>query len=204
MLELWDGVIAGSAYRLRKYAAWPQRPKCAWPMEQNGMTKRSWCNAERRRGMSLVVVSNRVARAHANEAMAGGLASALLPVVRDSGAIWIGSSGSVRDDQHKAYFAEIEALGAGAVATIDMPAAHYRGFYEGFANSALWPALHSRPDLIRTCTEHYGAYRRVNELMARALLRFTSPEAMIWVHDYHYLTMAAELRGLGVSQPLGF
>ena len=30
-----------------------------------------------------------------------------------------------------------------------MPAKHYRGFYEGFANSALWPALHSRPDLIR-------------------------------------------------------
>src|SRR5579871_1621521 len=138
--------------------------------------------------MRLIVVSNRVACPKGDEPMQGGLAAALLPAVRTSGAIWVGSDGRPSDGVEKEGFARVEALGSGAVATIDVPAAHYRGFYEGFANSALWPALHSRPDLIRTCTEHYGAYRRVNELMARALLRFTSPEAMIWVHDYHYLT----------------
>ena len=37
--------------------------------------------------MDLVVVSNRVARAKANEPMTGGLAAALLPVVEKSGAI---------------------------------------------------------------------------------------------------------------------
>ena len=42
--------------------------------------------------MAVIVVSNRVAQAQANEAMTGGLASALLPVVRETGAIWIGSS----------------------------------------------------------------------------------------------------------------
>jgi len=154
--------------------------------------------------MSLVVVSNRVARAHANEAMAGGLASALLPVVRDTGAIWIGSSGSVRDDQHKEYFAEIEALGSGAVATIDMPAAHYRGYYEGFSNSALWPALHSRPDLIRVTDDEYKSYRAINAFMARALLRFAQPDTTYWVQDYHFLFLAAELRRLGITQPTGF
>ena len=30
---------------------------------------------------------------------------------------------------------------------LDLPAAHYGGYYEGFANSALWPALRSRTDL---------------------------------------------------------
>jgi trehalose 6-phosphate synthase len=30
---------------------------------------------------------------------------------------------------------------------LDLPAAHYGGYYEGFANLALWPALHSRTDL---------------------------------------------------------
>ena len=45
--------------------------------------------------MNLVVVSNRVARGKANEPMTGGLAAALLPVVENSGAIWVGSSGRV-------------------------------------------------------------------------------------------------------------
>ena len=122
--------------------------------------------------MNLVVVSNRVSRGKPNEPMTGGLAAALLPVVEKSGAIWVGSSGRVRDGNQKEPFAEIEALGAGALAMLDLPAAHYGGYYEGFANSALWPALHSRADLIRASQEDYLSYREVNAFMARALLRF--------------------------------
>jgi trehalose 6-phosphate synthase len=117
--------------------------------------------------VNLVVVSNRVARGKANEPMTGGLAAALLPVVEKSGAIWVGSSGRVRDGAQKEPFAEIEALGAGALAMLDLPAAHYGGYYEGFANSALWPALHSRTDLIRASQDDYLSYREVNAFMAR-------------------------------------
>src|SRR5580692_2852734 len=127
--------------------------------------------------VNLVVVSNRVARGKANEPMTGGLAAALLPVVEKSGAIWVGSSGRVRDGTQKEPFAEIEALGAGALAMLDLPAAHYGGYYEGFANSALWPALHSRSDLIRVTAEDYNCYREINSFMARALLRFDAPDA---------------------------
>lgn len=154
--------------------------------------------------MNLVVVSNRVARGKANEPMTGGLAAALLPVVEKSGAIWVGSSGRVRDGAQKEPFAEIEALGAGALAMLDLPAAHYGGYYEGFANSALWPALHSRTDLIRTSQDDYFSYREVNAFMARALLRFQKPETAFWIQDYHFLALGAELRDLGVKQPIGF
>ena len=154
--------------------------------------------------MNLVVVSNRVARGKANEPMTGGLAAALLPVVEKSGAIWVGSSGRVRDGSQKEPFAEIEALGAGALAMLDLPAAHYGGYYEGFANSALWPALHSRSDLIRASQEDYLSYREVNAFMARALLRFQKPDSAFWIQDYHFLALGAELRDLGVTQPLGF
>src|SRR5216684_390114 len=126
--------------------------------------------------VNLVVVSNRVARSKASEPMTGGLAAALLPVVEKSGAIWVGSSGRVRDGAQKEPFAEIEALGAGALAMLDLPAAHYGGYYEGFANSALW----------------------------RALLRFKKPDAVFWIQDYHFLALGAELRDLGVTQPIGF
>jgi trehalose 6-phosphate synthase len=154
--------------------------------------------------MSLVVVSNRVARAKADEPIAGGLAAALLPVVRSSGAIWVGSSGRVREVSQKESFAEIEALGNGALATIDLPAAHYSGYYEGFSNSALWPALHSRADLIRVTIDDYRSYREINAYMARALLRFCRPDSTYWIQDYHFLTLGAELRRLGVDQPIGF
>jgi trehalose 6-phosphate synthase len=154
--------------------------------------------------VNLVVVSNRVARGKANEPMTGGLAAALLPVVEKSGAIWVGSSGRVRDGSLKEPFAEIEALGAGALAMLDLPAAHYGGYYEGFANSALWPALHSRSDLIRASQGDYLSYREVNAFMARALLRFQKPDTAFWIQDYHFLALGAELRDLGITQPLGF
>ncbi len=154
--------------------------------------------------MNLVVVSNRVARASANEPMTGGLAAALLPVVEKSGAIWVGSSGRVRDGAQREPFAEIEELGAGALAMLDLPAAHYGGYYEGFANSALWPALHSRADLIRVSQDDYHSYREVNGFMARALMRFRKPDTAFWIQDYHFLALGAELRDLGVTQPIGF
>src|SRR2546429_7417345 len=136
--------------------------------------------------------------------MVGGLAAALLPVVEYSGAIVVCSSGRVRDGHQKEPFAEIEALGSGAIATLDLPAAHYGGYSEGFANSALWPALHSRTDLIRATQEDYVSYREVNAFMARALLRFRKSDSAFWVQDYHFLALGAELRDLGVTQPVGF
>jgi trehalose 6-phosphate synthase len=154
--------------------------------------------------VSLVVVSNRITRGNANEPVTGGLAAALLPIVEKSGAIWVGSSGRVRDGVQKEPFAEIEALGAGALAMLDLPAAHYGGYYEGFANSALWPALHSRADLIRVSQGDYLSYREVNAFMARALMRFRKPETVFWIQDYHFLALGAELRELGVTEPVGF
>jgi trehalose 6-phosphate synthase len=152
--------------------------------------------------VKVVVVSNRVARAKTDEPVPGGLAAALIPMVKESGAIWVGSSGETT--QGKDSFAQIEALGTGALATVNMPAKHYRGFYEGYSNSALWPALHSRPDLIEVTADDYTSYREINAFMARALLRFTGPEVVFWVQDYHFLTLGAEMRRLQISRPIGF
>jgi trehalose 6-phosphate synthase len=155
-------------------------------------------------GMRVVVISNRVAFPKGDEPIDGGLAAALLPAVRNSGAIWLGASGRLADPGEKGSFVEVQALGKGAVATIDMPRAHYAKFYEGFANAALWPVLHSRTDLIRVGVEEYGSYRAINEAMARAALRFARPDAVFWVHDYHYMMLGRELRRLGVERPIGF
>src|ERR1700739_3684032 len=154
--------------------------------------------------VNLCVVSNRVARGGVGEPMTGGLAAALLPVVEKSGAIWVGSSGRVRDGFQKEPSAEIESVGAGALAMLDLPAAHYGGYYEGFANSALWPALHSPSDLLRGSNDDYLSYREINAFMARALLRFRKSDTVFWIQDYHFLALGAELRQLGVTEPVGF
>src|SRR6266581_8304429 len=108
--------------------------------------KRYYPRLDREVAMRLVIVSNRVACPKGDEPIEGGLAAALLPAVRTSGAIWVGSSGRLSEGSEKESFAKIEALGTGAVATVDLPRTHYCGYYEGFAISSLPPGLHSRTD----------------------------------------------------------
>jgi trehalose 6-phosphate synthase len=153
--------------------------------------------------VDLVLVSHRVACPKRDEPIEGGLAAALLPAVRRSGAIWIGSSGQ-RSHTQQEPVAKVEPLGRGAVVRVDLPTECYAGFYEGFSNSALWPVLHSRTDLIRTDGDDFQAYRRINAFMAETLTRFVTPYTGLWVHDYHFLTLGAELRRLGIERPIGF
>ena len=154
--------------------------------------------------MNLVVVSNRVARGKAQRThdgrACGGFVAGCREIRSDLGRF---QRARARREP-KEPFAEVEALGAGALAMLDLPAAHYGGYYEGFANSALWPALHSRADLIRASQDDYTSYREVNAFMARALLRFRKPDTAFWIQDYHFLALGAELRDLGVTQPVGF
>lgn len=118
--------------------------------------------------------------------------------------IWVGATGRTRGATNKEPFAEIEALGKGALATVELPKAHYRGYYERFANSVLWPVLHSRADLVRTHAQDYASCREVNAFMARALTCSCRAETALWVQDYHFLPLGAELRKLGVARPIGF
>ena len=78
--------------------------------------------------MKVIVVSNRVARSKPDEPIAGGLAAALLPAVKSYGAIWVGASGKFTDSPGKDAFAEIEAFGKGALATVDLPRSRLCGF----------------------------------------------------------------------------
>jgi trehalose 6-phosphate synthase len=152
-----------------------------------------------------IVVSNRVAPVAPEKAILGGLAAALLPAVRKSGVVWFGSSGRTRDIGFDASpLVQIESYGRGSIATVDVPGQYYAGFYDGFSNSALWPLLHSRLDLSRARPQDYASYRAMNAYMARMTATFGGSGSRIWVHDYHFIPMGAELRKLGVIRELGF
>ena len=57
--------------------------------------------------MRLIVVSNRVACPKGDEPIDGGLAAALLPAVKTSGAIWVGASARLSDPGDKESFVKV-------------------------------------------------------------------------------------------------
>ena len=83
---------------------------------------------------------------------------------------------------------------------LDLPAAHYGGYYEGFANSALWPALHSRSRSDPRLAGRLSLLSRSQRLHgARAAAIPKSRTRAFWIQDYHFLALGAELRDLGVT-----
>ncbi|MFQ3455877.1 trehalose-6-phosphate synthase [Bradyrhizobium sp. UFLA01-814] len=152
--------------------------------------------------MQLVLVSNRVSSFGPGKPKTGGLAAALEPAVERSGAVWMGASGTLTDGSEQ--LTPLEQHGKGQVAKVDLPAAHYAGFYHEFSNSILWPALHSLTERMSPASEeHYNSYCEINRAMARALSCLRKRDA-IWVHDYHLLSLGKELRELTIEQPIGF
>ena len=149
----------------------------------------------------LVVVSNRVAPPEGVGA-AGGLAVALGAALRDGPALWFGWSGERTDGFTGKLTRRCE--GELEIATFDLDEADYAGFYNGYANGALWPLFHSRVDLARFDAAFHDAYQRVNWRFAEALAPLLSPSDVVWVHDYHLIPLGDALRRLGFEGPIGF
>ncbi|MGY2843697.1 trehalose 6-phosphate synthase [Bradyrhizobium sp. USDA 4509] len=150
--------------------------------------------------LKLVVISNRVAPFDPNKPQTGGLAAALEPVVERSGAVWVGSSEN-RGDGTELPLPLVET-GTGHVARLELPATDYPGYYRGFSNSTLWPALHSLPDRMSGSQEDYDGYQKTNGFIARSVFDVRDQD-VFWVHDYHLLPLGANLHDLGIERPTG-
>ncbi len=147
----------------------------------------------------LVVVSNRTP---GRKAAAGGLAVALKKVLSERDGFWFGWSGQFSESpSREASFEDVNGIRVG---TIDLNRQDYRGYYEGYSNSVLWPAFHQRLDLVNIDPVQYEAYMNVNRAFAQALAPELTPEHVIWVHDYHLIPLGRELRRLGVTNKIGF
>ena len=77
----------------------------------------------------------------------------------------------------------------------------HRDYYLGYSNSVLWPVFHNRLDLARFDAGFYQRYVEVNQRFAEALAPLLLERRHVWVHDYHLIPLAAELRKRGVSKP---
>ena len=152
----------------------------------------------------LVVISNRVAVAKARGAAGaqGGLAGALHSALRRQSGIWFGWSG----EECEEFTGDIAVNQSDDVttATVDLPAQDIEEYYNGYANSTLWPLFHYRIDLTEFEREFGKGYERVNERFADSVAPLIAQDDLVWVHDYHLIPLAENLRRRGVKNRIGF
>jgi len=158
------------------------------------------------RRSSLVVVANRLP---VDESVApdgvrewrrspGGLVSALHPTLEDHDATWVGwpgISGPVSD---------VPDLAGVRLRAVPLSDVDFEEYYEGFANSTLWPLYHDAVEQPVYHRRWWESYQRVNRRFAGAVAETADHGATVWVHDYHLQLVPALLRDLRPDLRIGF
>jgi trehalose 6-phosphate synthase/phosphatase len=166
-----------------------------------------------RDGQRLVVVSNRLPIQFSLDAQGawravpsgGGLVTALLPVLRDRGGVWIGWPGATDDLNELATALDERAKRAGySFTAVELTTEEIRDFYLGSSNEIIWPLFHDMQALCNFEPKFWRTYCEVNRKYAAVIRRQSQPGDFIWVHDCHLMNVAVELRKLGNTSHLGF
>jgi trehalose 6-phosphate synthase len=151
----------------------------------------------------LIVVSNRVSISDSPDgAASGGLTVALSDALKNTGGLWFGWSGKTGSGCDP--FPALQTRNGVTVATMDLEAEDVAEYYNGFANSVIWPLFHHRIDLTHYERAFDDGYQRVNARFADMLAPLVQPDDVIWVHDYHLIPLGEQLRRRGVQNSIGF
>ena len=146
----------------------------------------------------LVVYSNRLPL---GQTASGGLVVALQKTMESQGGVWIGTK---LDESISDHFLKEYDGGKFDRHALHLQPSEYNDYYLGYANSVLWPLFHGRTDLLDVAHGQLAAYASVNQKLAEATRHLITDDDTIWIHDYHFIPLASELRKLGVQNPIGF
>ncbi len=130
---------------------------------------------------------------------AGGLVSALDPVLRARGGTWIGWPGIEQRPGE-----EIPNTLPYRIASVSLSESEVNRYYQGFSNGTLWPLLHSLPVLARFERQHWRTYERVNSRFAERVDDVTDDGDLVWVHDYHLMLVPEKVRQRAPNRRLAF
>src|SRR5581483_5872490 len=155
----------------------------------------------------LIVVSNRLPFALDSPAedlwtvtpAVGGLVSAIEPVLRKRGGIWIGWPGIAGKIPSKPL-AEATRDAGYEVVPVSLSEAERDEFYYGYSNEVIWPLFHDLQSFCNFEPAFWETYEAVNRRYAEVIARHCHRSDFIWVHDYHLMDVAQALRQGGVSQ----
>ncbi len=135
----------------------------------------------------------------------GGLVAALAPIAADLDAQWIGWAGANPgpDEAGRRALLDSWERDRGFIA-VDLPADLVERYYDGYANSTLWPLLHGFPGRVRLDRETWLAYRDANQRFADRIVERYQPGDRIWVHDYHLALVPQLVRERLPDATIGF
>lgn len=159
----------------------------------------------------LVVVSNRlpiqVDRTGGKTRIlpgAGGLITALVPIMRRHRGLWVGWPGSDESDSLREQLREWSDLQRYDLQPVFLTAADVAGYYQGFSNQTIWPLFHDFLGHSRFDREHWEIYDKVNTHFAGEVCKTLLPDDFVWVHDYQLMLVGGHLRRNHVEHKLGF
>jgi trehalose 6-phosphate synthase/phosphatase len=126
---------------------------------------------------------------------AGGLTSALDPLLQALGGTWVawgsGEADATCVDENDSVAVPPEDPHY-TLRRVWLSHHDIHRYYLGYSNQFLWPLCHLRPDLTRVRARYWERYRRVNRRFAEAVLdEARGDEAAVWFQDYH-LALAPE------------
>ncbi|MGW8257811.1 MAG: alpha,alpha-trehalose-phosphate synthase (UDP-forming) [Thermoguttaceae bacterium] len=153
----------------------------------------------------LIAVANREPYIHVYDGAeiicrrpASGLATALDPVMRACGGVWVAHGGGTADramvDERNRVAVPPEKPSY-TLRRVWLTKQQEQGYYYGFANEGIWPLCHiayMRPKFSEADWEQYQA---VNQKFADAILDEAADEpAVVFVQDYHFALLPRMLK----------
>ncbi len=153
----------------------------------------------------LVIVSNRLPLSFDKgpdgmraKQSSGGLVTALEPLLREHGGIWIGSAGTQQDAEAQAQVRE--QLGVLSkehhyrYEPISLTPEEHAKYYEGFSNEIVWPLFHDLQSRCNFDPSYWEFYLRVNARFAECAAKIADQDSLIWINDYQLMQVAPLLR----------
>ncbi len=162
-------------------------------------------------GRRLLVVSNRLPVAVIDDngnwkvgPGAGGLVTALAPVMRENRGVWVGWPGCGSEAPAVSLIEAYSTQQDYDLKPVILAEEDVRKFYRGFSNQTIWPLFH---DLLGHCTfdaEGWVAYVDVNRRFAEVVAGLIEPHSFVWVHDYQLMLVGYFLREMDINHHISF
>lgn len=131
----------------------------------------------------------------------GGMASALLPLLKNTSTIWLGYSGL----EETLTVDNLKQLGISSqLRPVAIKAELYRCYYYNFANGILWPVFHGFQPRQRFTEADWQATLAVCNQFADHIMSNIKPGDRLWIHDFHLFMLPAILRDRGLTNRIGF
>jgi alpha,alpha-trehalose-phosphate synthase [UDP-forming] len=125
----------------------------------------------------------------------GGLVTALDPIMKHTGGMWIGWSGSYeRTPQKITVLEQSRELQHYNLRPMNLSREEIEKYYLGYSNKCIWPLFHYFQEHCEFHEDQWQVYQDVNRRFAEAVIDEYRDGDLIWVHDYHLLLLPAMIR----------